>query len=175
VAPFFTEADFLPRIVRAGDKLILIDKTTFERRPFVVPDTSTSVTSLGVEFRLVPDSTILEEGNMRGLTLNPNAYDGIDNDLDGLIDENYQLHYRQLKISVEGIVLVDTLNPVRHKDYINNVGLADLMIDEARDDGIDNDGDWDVMNDDVGADGKPGTNDFGENDGRPTEGEPHFD
>ena len=42
------------------------------------------------------------------------------------------------------------------------------MIDEARNDGLDNDGDWNPETDDVGNDGKPGTNDYGENDGKPT-------
>ena len=62
-----------------------------------------------------------------------------------------------------------------YKDYINEIGLNDAMIDEARDDGIDNDGDWDIEFDDVGSDGKPGTGDFGEGDGIPTLGEPNFD
>jgi len=68
--------------------------------------------------------------------------DGKDNDLDGLIDENYFLHYRQVRKSSTGQVLFDLLNPVRHVDYINNIGLSDLMLDERRDDGLDNDGDW---------------------------------
>ncbi|MBM4161273.1 MAG: hypothetical protein FJ217_09270 [Ignavibacteria bacterium] len=46
----------------------------------------------------------------------------------------------------------------------------DEMIDESRQDGIDNDGDWNPIMDDVGLDGKPGTNDFGEGDGKPTSG-----
>lgn len=177
-APYFEESDFLPRKVRAGDKLILIDENTYQRSEYIMPGETVTVKSLGSEFRLVPDSTVLEEGNMilkNGLTLNPNAYDGLDNDLDGLIDENYQLHFRQYKVTVDGVVLVDTLNPVQHRDYINNLGMDDFMIDESRDDGIDNDGDWDVLTDDVGADGKPNTNDFGEGDGIPTDGEPHFD
>jgi len=174
-APYFTEADFSPRIVRSGDKLILIDKGTFERTTFIMPATPTTVISMEVEFHLIPDTTILEEGNMKGLTLNINAYDGLDNDLDGLIDENYQVHYHQFKETVDGLVLIDTLNPVQFKDYINNIGLDDPMIDEARDDGIDNDGDWDPQYHDVGADGKPDTHDFGEGDGMPTEGEPSFD
>lgn len=177
-APYFSEKDFLPGTVHAGDKLILIDEKTYERTSFIMPSESVTVKSLGSEFYIVPDSTVLEEGNMvlkNGLTLNKNARDGIDNDLDGLIDENYQVHYRQYRETVDGVVLVDTLNPVQYKDFINNIGLDDLLIDEARDDGIDNDGDWDVMTDDVGADGKPDTFDFGEGDGIPTEGEPHFD
>ncbi len=179
-APKFTEEDFQPRKVEAGDRLVLIDKETYERSIFVMPDHSVDVVSMGKTFHLAPDTTILEEGNMKpggkkGLILNSNVYDGIDNDLDGLIDENYQLHYRQYKETTDGVVLVDTLAAVQHFDYVNQLGLDDLLIDESRDDGIDNDNDWDVTTDDVGADGQPGTHDFGEGDGVPTEGEPHFD
>jgi len=62
-----------------------------------------------------------------------------------------------------------------YKDWVNNLGTNDLMIDESRSDGIDNDCDWDSEFDDVGADGKPGTGDIGEGDGIPTPGEPNFD
>ncbi|MEJ2635768.1 MAG: hypothetical protein P8184_10810 [Calditrichia bacterium] len=180
-APVFTGADFTPRKVHAGDKLILINRNkNYERIPFIMPDTAVTVHSMGQEFHLIPDTTVLQEGNMvlggpSGLHLNENAYDGVDNDLDGLIDENYQVHYRQYKETTGHVVLIDTTAPVQHFDYVNNLGLTDPMIDEARDDGIDNDGDWDPDKDDVGADGKPGTHDFGEGDGIPTEGEPNFD
>jgi len=178
-APFFTESCFRSHELKAGDKLILINKSNYDRTQFIMPDSTVEVVSMGICFRLVPDSTIFEEGNMilgdAGPELNPNAYDNIDNDLDGLIDENYQLHYRVYKETTDGVVLIDTLNPVQYKDYFTGAGLSDLLIDEARDDGIDNDGDWDPERDDVGADGKANTNDKGENDSMPTDGEPHFD
>ncbi len=105
------------------------------------------------------------------------ARDGIDNDLDGLIDENYQVHYRQFKTSGSGvnrIVLIDTLAELQYRDYLVG-GNGNPLLDESRDDGIDNDGDWSAEFDDVGTDGKPGTNDFGEGNGIPTPGEPNFD
>lgn len=61
----------------------------------------------------------------------------------------------------------------KHADFVNDPGIdesIDEMIDENRQDGIDNDGDWNLVMDDVGLDGKPGTNDFGEGDGKPTSG-----
>lgn len=59
---------------------------------------------------------------------------------------------------------------------VNNIDDdSDGMIDERQDDGIDNDEDWFVEIDDVGADGIAGTNDSGEGDGIPTQGEPNFD
>jgi len=178
-APYFDESCFKPRTIESGDKVILIDRKSHVRSIFTVPDTTVSVISMDRTFMLVPGETVLEEGNMimgkTGPELNPNAYDGIDNDLDGLVDENYQLHFHQYKESVDGVVLLDTENPVQYIDYFTGQGKDDLMLDESRNDGIDNDGDWDPKQDDVGADGKADTGDPGENDGVPTDGEPHFD
>jgi hypothetical protein len=125
--------------------------------------------------------TMLAEGNIVIDTqgrevVNINAFDGIDNDLDGLIDENYYLHYRQRRIDQFGTVLFDILNPRAHIDYYVDDGTnINLMIDERRDDGIDNDDDWVSEFDDLGADGISDTYDFGEGDGKPTSGEPNFD
>ncbi len=177
-APFFTADDFSPRILKTGDKIVLIDKN-YERTVHTVPDSTIEVTTMGKTVTIVPGITEVAEGNVifrEGKEMiNPNAYDGIDNDLDGLIDENYYLHYRQLRKDQQGNILIDKLSPVRHKDYINGIGLNDPLIDERRDDGIDNDGDWNAEYDDVGMDGIPNTGDTGEGDGVPTPGEPNFD
>ncbi|MGE5400481.1 MAG: hypothetical protein ACM3S2_08765 [Ignavibacteriales bacterium] len=191
-ANFFGEHDFDARTIQAGDRLI---KTTitptgeYLREPFTVGTVQDSVVSMGKTFVLIPGKTILVEGNVDPSTgtLNQNANDGIDNDLDGIIDENYQVHYRQYKKS-GNVVLIDQVAPVQYKDFLGGKGTKDLMIDESRADGIDNDGDWSrdpvtgewvygngKLIDDVGADGKPGTHDLGEGDGVPTPGEPNFD
>ncbi len=168
-APYFAASDFDPRVIHAGDKLVLIDPKTYKRSIYIMPDSTVTVYSMGVPFTLHP-GIALQEGNLLADgTVNPNAYDGIDNNLNGIIDENYILDYRQFKKSPKGVVLIDTLNPIQHKDYVNGTGLNDPMIDEARDDGIDNNKNW-VQFDDVGLDGKPGTGDFGEGDGKPTSG-----
>ncbi len=178
-APFFTEEDFEERTLNAGDRVVIIDPQTFERSSITLTTETITVSSMGREYEIVPGETSVVEGNMvitnRGQALNDNANDGLDNDFDGLIDENFQVHYRQFKEDNQGIVLIDTLNPVQYLDFLSNINADDVMIDEKRNDGIDNDGDWNAEFDDVGADGKPGTNDAGENDGVPTPGEPNFD
>lgn len=176
----FVEADFQPRTVQAGQKLVLIDKNSFQRTTFTMPNDTVTVYSMGVPFFLQPGVTQLTEGNFNQQTssVNPNAIDGIDNDLDGIIDESFLVHYRVLKIDRSGqvpIVLIDQLSPVMYKDFVGNLGTTDKMLDESRSDLVDNDCDWDAEFDDVGADGKAGTNDFGEGDGIPTPGEPNFD
>lgn len=171
-APYFAPSDFTPHTVKAGDKLFVIDKYTYKRTQFTMPGHDTSVISMGVTFNLSPGNTVLSEGNLPAgsSTVNPNAYDGIDNNLNGIIDENYELDYRLFKETSKNVVLIDSLNPVQHKDFVNQLGLKDPMIDEARDDGIDNDNTWDMGSDDFGIDGVAETHDFGENDGKATSG-----
>ncbi len=177
-APLFEKTSFDPRTVQAGDKLVLIDQQ-YKRTVVTMPATETTFTTRGGSITIKPGQTQVAEGNVVLIdgreAVNPNAYDGIDNDLDGLIDENFYLHYRQLRRDQTGKILIDRLAPVCYKDYINGVGLFDTMIDEGRNDGVDNDNDWNGDFDDVGADGVDGTNDRGEGDGMPTAGEPNFD
>ncbi|MCU7494886.1 MAG: hypothetical protein HF314_14660 [Ignavibacteria bacterium] len=194
-AALFGPSDFDAKTVNPGDKLIKITLTpsgSYLREPFAVPSTKDTVYSMGKRFIIEPGKTRLVEGNVDPSTgtLNPNATDGFDNDLDGIIDENYQVHYRQYKVSAKNkdVVLIDQIAPVQHKDFLASTGTGDLMIDESRNDGVDNDGDWSrdpvtgewiygngKLIDDVGADGKANTHDPGEGDGVPTPGEPNFD
>ncbi len=59
--------------VVAGDKLVLIDKNTFERSIFTMPNDTVTVTSMGVRFFLRPGVTKLVEGNINAVTTNPNT------------------------------------------------------------------------------------------------------
>jgi hypothetical protein len=194
----FEASDFDSVKYTHSDKMVTIDPATYERTVVTFPEGQDTfkVMSMGVEFVLVAGKTGLIEGDRRvdpiGYeSVNANAYDGIDNDLDGLIDENYFLHFRQKRLKPDGSVLFDFKDnpPLHHINYLTGAGINEGMIDEARDDGVDNDNDWsrnapggsflfdDDGNflDDVGADGLPNTGDFGENDGIPTAGEPNFD
>jgi len=176
-APLFQSADFDSVSIRPGQTVVLISNDgKFTRTLATVGTRDTTLVSLGVGFRIRPGRTKFIEGNtyrppgqLREI-INPNAYDGLDNDLDGLIDENSQLHYRQVRRDQTGNVLFDKLNPLRHIDYINGRGRRDGMLDEKRDDGLDNDNDWNPEFHDVGLDGAAGTGDFGEGDGVPTSG-----
>ena len=114
----------------------------------------------------------MSEGNVRADgSINPNAYDGVDNNYNGLIDENYFLHYRQVKKTPDGTVLFDILRPVAYVNYLQDtVNNPYSMIDERRDDRIDNNKNWNILHDDVGRDGVDNTGDYGEHDGLPTSG-----
>ncbi len=191
-APLFTETDFDTIIYDIGDEVVVIDQD-YNRSTVTITTNPQVVTTRGMTVTIIPGETKFIEGNTvdQFYNINPNAYDGIDNDLDGLIDENYTYHYRQIRMKQEAdkydidhdgdreeiinVILYDKLSPVSYIDYISGLGMNDPMIDEKRSDGIDNDGDWDPDFDDVGADGKDNTNDFGEGDGFPTAGEPNFD
>lgn len=180
-APLFIEDDFdSTSIIETGRKVIKI-LDDYSREEIIIGNEDTvTIQTRGSSITIIPGSTKLVEGNVivgqNGKEIvNPNAFDGIDNDLDGLIDENYFLHYRQRKIDQLGVVLFDIINPRAYRDYINGLGLENDMIDEQRFDGIDNDNDWNADFDDLGSDGIAETQDIGEGDGIPTTGEPNFD
>jgi len=191
-APKFTEDDFDTVIYDIGDQVVVIDED-YNRSLVTITSNPQVIQTRGASITIVPGETKLIEGNTidEFYNINQNVYDGIDNDLDGLIDENYVYHYRQIRLKREvdrydldndgdkkeeiTSVLYDQLNPVSYIDYFTGMGENDPLIDEKRNDGIDNDGDWNIDFDDVGADGKDNTNDYGEGDGLPTAGEPNFD
>ncbi|RMF99375.1 MAG: hypothetical protein D6741_08650, partial [Planctomycetota bacterium] len=172
-SPHFTASDFEPRTLSLepgsnpnfpNNRVVLIDKNTFERTVIDVPAETTTVISQGLPYQIGPGITLVEVPNNL-----------IDDDLDGLIDENFDVHFRQIRRDSRGTVLIDLPAELAYKNYFTGAGLFDPLIDEDRDDGIDNDGDWNPDFDDVGADGVPNTLDYGEKDGRPTPGEPNFD
>ena len=179
-APLFEKSNFDSVLINAGDQVILIDNN-FNRSKFTIPNQdSVKLSTRGFSKTIYPGKSYLVEGNIvigsNGKELsNENAFDGVDNDFDGLIDENYFLHYNQRRVEPDGTVLFDTINPRAYIDYITEYGMLNNLIDEKRDDGIDNDGDWNVLYDDLGADGIAETGDYGELDGKPTLGEPNFD
>ncbi len=182
-SPRFTESDFDFVTYSAGDKIVLITENggnSYEREIYTVKSTIDTVVSLGKQFIIVPGVTNFREGHIAGFGGNRGeiaipditANDGIDNDLDGLIDENQAVHYTT-RINRGDL-------PVSYVNYITGEGLSDPLIDERRDNDIDEDGDWNVEFDDLGEDGLgpedtgyPGP-DMGEGDGIPTQGEPNF-
>ena len=105
-----------------------------------------------------------------------NSTDGIDNDEDGIIDEQrdggpgtlvegeaaiqdyVNTHYNRARFEAK-YGPVENRPPFRHAKWWTG----------------DEDMDWDQEVHDVGADGLPGTHDTGEGDGMPTLGEPNFD
>ncbi len=168
--PHFMDDDFVPRVLGPGDKIVLIDSETFERRITTYPANGGTVISLGQEIFLPAEGITLEEDTTANL---------LDEDLDGLIDERYTLHRWRFD------EITQTEGPVRYINYLSfepgdtlNRGFivpgkntpqfyttVAPMVDESRDDGFDNDRDWNSLNDDLGLDGDKGTGDPGESDG----------
>jgi hypothetical protein len=173
--PHFTDNDFLPRNLQPGDKIVLVDSSTFDRHVISYPQGGGTVVSLGQQILLPAEGLQVQEDTVANL---------LDEDLDGLIDESYTLHrWRYDEIT-------QTEGPVRYINYLHfepgdtlkrgfivpgNGSTASYttiapMIDESRDDGFDNDRDWDAANDDNGLDGVKGTGDPGEGDGLASSG-----
>jgi hypothetical protein len=181
--PLFTATNFDSTTITAGSKIVLI-QNDYSRVLFTVPNRdSVKVKTRGMKDSvwIYPGKTRVAEGNvvadvLGNTAVNRNAYDGIDNNFNGLIDENQFLHYRQFKRNRNPPyqVLIDVLRPVRYMSNVSGNPLS--MIDERRNDLIDNDQDWNIAFDDLGRDGigstavnYPGP-DFGEGDGVPTSG-----
>ena len=177
-SPTFVQADFDSVTYNVGDVVILIDPVTYARTLHTISSLPDTIYSLGVPF-VITAGKYFREGYIgsivNGVSIpHPSAYDGIDNDFDGLIDENQAIHYETR------IRKVPPLIPLKYKNFITGTGVSDLLIDERRDNDIDEDGDWNPLFDDVGIDGKgpddndyPGA-DFGEGNGVPDQGEPNF-
>jgi hypothetical protein len=201
-SPQFGLSDFDSVSYPVGKQIILIDSITYERSSYIIHGPIDTVYSLGTRIIIRAGITKFREGHIarivNGVSVpDVSAYDGIDNDLDGLIDENQAVHYetRQRR----GFPVL------KYKNYVTGAGVNDPLIDEKRDNDAgtiisswiknpdgnivlashwsgDEDGDWDAQYDDVGSDGVgPNDNDyFGpdadgtEGNSRPDQGEPNF-
>lgn len=196
-APQFTEKMFTDStLITVNSKIIVINED-FSRSIYTVPDVdSIIIPTKGNTTYIYPrKGTYVQEGNVikdakNNDIINPNAYDGIDNNYNGLIDENQYIHFRTVK-KTNGSppqILIDIPHVVRYIDYMTGVGTNPMsMIDEKRNDLIDNNNNWNVNYDDVGRDGVANTGDLGEGDAIPTSGynadgtdsglpgEPHID
>ncbi len=175
-SPTFVQTDFDSVTFSVGSVIVLVDPQTYERTLYTISSLPDTVTSLGVDF-VIESGKFFREGHIgsivNGVSVpHPSAYDGIDNDLDGLVDENQAIHYTAR--------ILKGLPGLKYKNYRTGAGVGDLLIDERRDNNIDEDGDWNLAFDDVGIDGLgPGDNgypgpDFGEGNGIPDQGEPNF-
>ncbi|MBN1482411.1 hypothetical protein EH223_10260 [candidate division KSB1 bacterium] len=157
---------FATRTVNAGDPIILIDYSTFDRTETTMPASGAVIKYLEREYTIMPGELVEIENNL------------IDDNLNGLIDENNGSTYGEGADAIDRRLYAG----LKYIDYFSGDGADNLLIDEERDDGIDNDGDWNMQFDDVGLDGVPETGDQGEGDGFPTSGagtglpgEPHID
>ncbi len=150
-----TEELFAPRTINAGDPIVIIDYTTFERTVTTMPAEGVTITYLGNSYHW-DAGTVFEE-------IDANL---IDDNLNGIIDESNGYVYGEGENAVENYLFVGR----KYIDYYTMEGSDNILIDERRDDGIDNDNSWNALTDDVGLDGVPNTGDFGEGDGKPTSG-----
>ncbi|RMH76204.1 MAG: hypothetical protein D6681_21745 [Calditrichaeota bacterium] len=156
------ESILVDRTVQVGDPVVVIDydSPTFERSVINFPPEGIDIRFRNRVIHIAP-----------GTTLHEVAGNNIDDNLNGLIDENVEIAGDGIDNNGNGEI--DEINPhigLKYINYFTGAGTENPMIDEARSDMIDNDGDWDPTIDDVGLDGKPDTGDEGEGDGQPTSG-----
>ena len=150
-----TEELFTPRVINAGDPIVLINYDTFERTVTAMPPDGITITYLGNSYSFKAGDVFKE--------ISANL---IDDNFNGIVDESNGYIYGEGVNAVENFLFVGR----KYIDYYTGEGKDNPLIDERRDDGIDNDGNWNPLNDDLGLDGVANTGDFGEGDGKPTSG-----
>ncbi len=113
-----------------SNEIITIDPTTYARTVIRLDtllksnsDTAT-VYSLGAAYLIYNGETLTETVN-----------NGLDDNLNGLIDENYSIHYQRVFKTTQGQVYRTDLRPLYYKNYFTQAGLNNTMIDESRDSG----------------------------------------
>ncbi|MFZ1080840.1 MAG: hypothetical protein WAO19_02820 [Candidatus Kryptoniota bacterium] len=113
-----------------NNEIILIDPATYARQIVLLDtllksDTDTeTVYSLGVPYKIYNGEVLIDTVN-----------NGLDDNLNGLIDENYSIHYERVFKTTTGVVYRTDLRPLYYKDYFTGGGLNNTMIDESRNSG----------------------------------------
>ncbi len=126
----FIASDFDARVYNIGEKVVLINPTTYERSLHTIQAAVETLYSLGKKFVIEAGITQFQEGHIaqlvNGVSIpHSSAHNKIDDDLDGLIDENESVDYDCL--------IRQQLPARKYKNYITGAGVNDAMIDEARD------------------------------------------
>jgi hypothetical protein len=113
-----------------ANKIILIDPTTYNR----------TVVSLDTLLKSIYDTvTVYSLGQpykiYDGVTLSEIVNNGLDDNLNGLIDENRNIHFERVFQSSTGIILKEELRPLAYRNYFTGGGMSNTLIDERRDSG----------------------------------------
>lgn len=113
-----------------SNEIILINPTTYSRQivrldTLLKSDADTeTVYSLGVAYRIYSGETLADTAN-----------NGLDDNLNGLIDENYSIHYQRVFKTSTGQIYRTDLRPLYYRNYFTGGGLTNTMIDESRNSG----------------------------------------
>lgn len=112
------------------NEIVLINPNTYQRT-VVQLDTllktandTVFVQSLGHSYKIYDGVTLIEIPN-----------NGLDDNLNGIVDENHDLHYERVFKGTSGNVLKVETRPLAYRNYFTNAGLNNTLIDERRDSG----------------------------------------
>ncbi len=115
VIPVFKAADFADRTVNIGDKIVLIQSDN--SRVVKIHD-GTPFVSQGITFNFTGSFTAREDLYPSSDPLSGVHTDGLDNDFDGLIDENRPNHFNKA-------TFINGAEAIRSVRYINYLSFAD--------------------------------------------------
>jgi hypothetical protein len=129
----FRAADFQPRTLQIGDPIIIIDYDTYERSiqylgtdPIVIPSPLGPVTAAAG--MTVQERQIIVTGYLESQEIT--AQNGVDENFNGLIDEDISLHFERRFQQLDGSIAI--LPALRYKDW---VGFANALVTQRGSDG----------------------------------------
>ena len=113
-----------------ANKIILINPTTYQRTIVNLDTLLKNVNDTAVVYSLGQAYKIYD-----GETLNETPNNGLDDNLNGIIDENRELHYKRVFKDRNGVTLKEETRPLAYRDYFTGGGMSNTLIDESRDSG----------------------------------------
>ncbi len=112
------------------NKIILINPNTYERTIVNLDTLLKSLTDTVIVYSLGHPFKIYD-----GVTLFEIVNNGIDDNLNGIIDENRELHYKRVFKDQGGNVIKEETRPLAYENYFTGAGSENTLIDETRDSG----------------------------------------
>lgn len=124
----FTQADFEPRVLQIGDPIIIIDYETYERHIEYLGEEPIQIATPIGTLTAAPGMTVEEtqqtiQGYLDSIVVT--YKNGVDEDFDGLVDEDINLHFERRYQQIDGTVAV--LPALRFRDW---VGFANALVTE---------------------------------------------
>jgi hypothetical protein len=113
-----------------NNEIVLIDPNTYQQKIVHLDSLLTSSSDTVTVYSLGHPYKIYD-----GVTLSEIPNNGLDDNLNGIIDENHDLHYERVFKDRNGNIVKTEVRPLAYRNYFIGGGLNSTLIDERRDSG----------------------------------------